>query len=317
MGRRASQTHVDGVLLLDKPAGRTSNAALQTARRFFGNPKAGHTGTLDPAATGLLPLCFGEAAKFSSALLDEDKTYLATVKLGQTTSTGDAEGTVLATRPVAVDAARTEEVLRRFEGEIRQVPPMYSALKRGGRPLYAYAREGIEVERAERTVRVYEIRLLAIRCDELDILVRCSKGTYIRVLAEDIGRALGCGAHLRTLRRTRVGGFDVGEALSLESLESLTLEGRMACLKPVDSLLQGLPAVVLDDMDAGALGQGQAVSSRGGAPGGKVRVYGAAGRFLGVGEMGVDGRLRPRRLVAAYPAAAPEKPQELLEKTPV
>lgn len=317
MGRRAPQNHVDGVLLLDKPAGRSSNAALQTARRLFGNPKAGHTGTLDPAATGLLPVCFGEAAKFSSALLNEDKTYLATVRLGQTTTTGDAEGAILETFPVAVDTARAEMVLRQFVGEIRQVPPMHSALKHNGRPLYAYAREGIEVERAGRMVRVYEIRLLAARGNELDVLVRCSKGTYVRVLAEDIGRVLGCGAHLKTLRRTRVGRFGLEDAFSLEGLESMSPEGRIAGLKPVDSLLQGFSAVVLDDMDAEALAQGQAVSARGVTPGEKVRIYGPAGRFFGIGEMGADSRLRPRRLVAAFPATTAEKPQELLEKSSV
>lgn len=300
------ERRIDGVLLLDKPAKLTSNEALQTVRRLFGRPKAGHTGTLDPEATGLLPICFGEAAKFASALLDADKTYVATVRLGQVTSTGDAEGTILDTRPVNVDPDQVVAALRQFGGEIRQVPPMHSAIKRNGTPLYVYARKGLEVERAARSVTVYEISLLALRTDEIDIRVRCSKGTYIRVLAEDIGATLSCGAHLKALRRTEIGSFNLGEAVTLEVLESMTAEQRIACLKPVDSLLQALPEVTLDDVSAKALGQGQPVLTAGVRPGENVRLYGPARRFLGLGTGAADGRVRPKRMLAAPAGFLPE-----------
>src|SRR5574343_735181 len=198
---------VDGVLLLDKPLGMTSNDALQKARRLFSAAKGGHTGTLDPLATGLLPLCFGEATKFSADLLDADKTYEAVLKLGVTTDSGDAEGSVVATAEVNVDATQIADVLRQFTGDIQQIPPMHSALKRDGRPLYELARQGIEVEREARAVTIHRIDLLAFAGDRLQIRVACSKGTYIRVLAADIGQALGCGAHLAGLRRSGVGGL--------------------------------------------------------------------------------------------------------------
>uniref|UniRef100_UPI0035ADC3C5 tRNA pseudouridine(55) synthase TruB n=1 Tax=Thauera aminoaromatica TaxID=164330 RepID=UPI0035ADC3C5 len=235
--RRIVRREVDGVLLLDKPQGMSSNGALQTARRLLAAAKAGHTGTLDPMASGLLPLTFGEATKFSQMLLDADKTYEAVVRLGVDTDSGDAEGKVLATRPVAVDRAALEAVLERFRGEIEQVPPMYSALKRDGKALYEYARAGIELERAARRVVIHALELLDFAGERFTIRVHCSKGTYIRSLAMDIGAALGCGAHLAALRRTAIGAFDLSGALTLEALEAAGEGGRDALLAPVDALV--------------------------------------------------------------------------------
>jgi tRNA pseudouridine55 synthase len=286
---------VDGVLLLDKPLGLTSNDALQKARRLFSAAKGGHTGTLDPLATGLLPLCFGEATKFSADLLDADKTYEAVLKLGVTTDTGDAEGAVTGT--VAVDAAESAilSVLPRFVGDIRQIPPMHSALKRDGRPLYELARQGIEVERAPRAVTVHAIDCLGFAGDLLTLRVACSKGTYIRVLAADIGQALGCGAHLTALRRTRVGDLDLAGAVTLAELEALDEAERPGCLQPVDALLRNLPVVSVAGEAAERFRHGNPVDLQPGL-GGKIRVY-ADGRLIGVGEPGSDGRLWPKRLV--------------------
>ena len=266
-------------------------------------PKAGHTGTFDPRRRVCFPL-FRAAVRFGVA--GADKTYVATIRLGQVTSTGDAEGTILDTRPVNVDSDQVVAALRRFVGEIQQVPPMHSAIKRNGTPLYVYAHKGLEVERVARTVTVYEISLLALRADELDVRIRCSKGTYIRVLAEDIGGILSCGAHLKALRRTEIGSFNLGEAVTLEALESMAAEQRIACLKPVDSLLQALPEVTLDDASARALGQGQSVLATGVHLGQDVRLYGPARRFLGLGQGAADGRVRPKRLLAAPAEFLPE-----------
>jgi tRNA pseudouridine55 synthase len=285
---------VDGVLLLDKPSGITSNDALQKARRLFSAEKAGHTGTLDPMATGLLPVCFGEATKFSADLLDADKTYEATLRLGVTTTTADAEGEVLETRPVMVDEAALRALLPRFTGAIEQVPPMYSALKRDGRPLYELARQGIEVERAARAVTIHELTLLALAGTDVSLRVQCSKGTYIRTLAEDIGRALGCGAHLTALRRTRVGPLDLSGACTLTGIEAVAEEGREALLLPVDTLLRGLPRVNLDAAATLRFGNGNPVD---GAIVGPCRVY-AGDRLLGLGLGDSAGRLHPKRLVA-------------------
>jgi len=286
---------VDGVLLLDKPLGLTSNDALQKARRLFSAAKGGHTGTLDPLATGLLPLCFGEATKFSADLLDADKTYEAVLKLGVTTDSGDAEGAVTGT--VAVDVAESAilSVLPRFIGNIQQIPPMHSALKRNGRPLYELARQGIEVERAPRAVTIHAIDCLVIAGDMLTLRVACSKGTYIRVLAADIGRALGCGAHLAALRRTAVGDLDLAGAVTLAELEALDEAGRAGRLQPVDALLQSLPIMSLEGEAAERFRHGNPVDLQP-APAGKMRVY-AGGRLVGVGEKGLDGRLWPKRLV--------------------
>jgi tRNA pseudouridine55 synthase len=286
---------VDGVLLLDKPIGLTSNDALQKARRLFSAAKGGHTGTLDPLATGLLPLCFGEATKFSADLLDADKTYEAIVKLGVTTDTGDAEGAVIATAPVNVAESDVFRVLPQFTGDIQQIPPMHSALKRNGRPLYELARQGIEVEREARAVTIYAIDCLGFSGDSLTLRVACSKGTYIRVLASDIGQALGCGAHLIGLRRTVVGDLDLAHAVTLAELEALDEAGRAGRLQPVDALLLSLPVVTVEGEAAERFRHGNPVDLPGGLAG-KIRVY-ADGRLIGVGEPGSDGRLWPKRLV--------------------
>ena len=286
---------INGVLLLDKPVGITSNAALQKARRLFSAAKGGHTGTLDPLATGLLPLCFGEATKFSADLLDADKTYEAVVQLGVTTDSGDAEGMVTATAAVGVGIDDIFHVLLQFTGAIRQIPPMHSALKRDGRPLYELARQGIEVEREARAVTIHAIDCLDFSGDRLTLRVACSKGTYIRVLAADIGQALGCGAHLAALRRTVVGDLDLGAAVTLAELEALDEAGRAEHLQPVDTLLRSLPAMVVEGEAADRFRHGNPVDMLPGMTG-KISVY-ADGRLIGIGEPGPDGRLWPKRLV--------------------
>ncbi len=292
---RKAWKQVDGVLLLDKPLGLTSNDALQKARRLFSAAKGGHTGTLDPLATGLLPLCFGEATKFSADLLDADKTYEAVVGLGVCTDTGDAEGTVIAT--AAVDASEDDvfRVLPQFTGIIRQVPPMHSALKHNGRPLYELARQGIGVERESRMITIHAIDCLSFGGDSLTLRVACSKGTYIRVLAADIGQALGCGAHLAGLRRTRVGDLDLDAAVTLPQLEALDEVGRAGCLRPVDALLRSLPVATLQGEAAERFRHGNPVELPAGLSG-KIRVY-VGGTLIGVGEPAADGRLWPKRLV--------------------
>lgn len=286
---------VDGVLLLDKPLGMSSNDALQKARRLFSAAKGGHTGTLDPLATGLLPLCFGEATKFSADLLDADKVYEADIQLGVTTDSGDAEGQVIATAAVNLEIGQISAVLERFVGDISQVPPMHSALKRDGRPLYELARQGIEVEREARAVTIHRIDLLAFAGDRLQIRVACSKGTYIRVLAADIGQALGCGAHLAGLRRSGVGDLTLAGSVTLAQLDALPEADRLAFLQPVDALLQSLPSVQLDGEAAQRFRHGNPVDLPAGLAG-KIRVY-ADGRLIGVGEPGRENRLWPKRLV--------------------
>ena len=292
---RKAWKQVDGVLILDKPLGLTSNDALQNARRLFSAAKGGHTGTLDPLATGLLPLCFGEATKFSADLLDADKTYEAVVRLGICTDTGDAEGAVIGTAAVDVAEDDVFRVLPQFTGVIRQVPPMHSALKRNGRPLYELARQGIEIERESRIVTIHAIDCLGFGGDRLTLRVACSKGTYIRVLVADIGQALGCGAHLAGLRRTRVGDLGLDSAVTLPQLEALGEVGRAGCLRPVDALLRSLPAVALQGEAAERFRHGNPVDLPAG-PSGKIRVY-VDGTLIGVGESAADGRLWPRRLV--------------------
>lgn len=286
---------VDGVLLLDKPIGLTSNDALQKARRLFSAAKGGHTGTLDPLATGLLPLCFGEATKFSADLLDADKTYEAVLKLGVTTDSGDAEGKVVASAAVDVTENDIFRVLPMFTGDLQQIPPMHSALKRDGRPLYELARQGIEVEREARAVTIHRLECLAFAGDSLSLRVACSKGTYIRVLAADIGRELGCGAHLTALRRTVVGDLDLANAVTLAELEALDEAGRLAHLQPVDALVHTLPIVTVEGEAESRFRHGNPVDLPAGLSG-KIRVY-AGGQLIGVGEPGSDGRLWPKRLV--------------------
>ena len=295
--RSAPKRRVDGVLLLDKSTGMTSNDALQKARRCYNAAKAGHTGTLDPLATGLLPVCFGEATKFAGELLDADKTYLATVQLGVTTDTADAQGQILETRPVEVTQGQLETVLERFRGAIDQVPPMHSALKRDGKPLYEYARAGIEVERAPRRITIYALRATAWSGDRFDLEVSCSKGTYVRTLAADIGAALGCGAHLAALRRTRIGALDVAAAIGLDDLALLDMATRDARLAPADALLAGVPRAELTPAETERVQHGQGVRWIG-APGARYRYYGHDGRFLGLGELSGDGWLNPKRLTA-------------------
>lgn len=289
---------IDGVLLLDKPLGASSNRALQIARGLFGRAKAGHTGTLDPLASGLLPLCFGEATKYSALMLEADKTYTAVIRLGVKTTTGDAEGEVLETRPIAFDDVSLEKTLASFRGEITQVPPMHSALKHEGKPLYAYIRAGVEIERPARQVTIRELVLNRRLGDELHVTVCCSKGTYIRVLAEDIGEMLGCGAHLSMLRRVAAGPFSLDGALTLEELEAMDLDGRIASLLPVDALLGGFSARTVDEHSARRLLSGLEVETGEGIPA-EIRVYGEAGSFLGLAELTHAGKLRPKRMMCA------------------
>jgi tRNA pseudouridine55 synthase len=294
---RLPRRAVHGVLLLDKPLGLSSNDALQKAKRLYRAEKAGHTGTLDPLATGLLPLCFGAATKFSQVSLDADKRYTATMKLGITTTTADAEGEVLQRHPVDVSADEVLAACRRFTGEIAQTPPMHSALKRDGKALYEYARAGIEVEREARRVRIHAITLTGGLHDEWTLDVRCSKGTYIRTLAEDIGEALGCGAHLISLRRTGSGPLTLDNAITLDQLAVMSEEQRDATLLDADTLLADWPAVRLDDEDAGRFLSG--VRRRlplADAP--HVRVYGPQPRaFLGSGHIAA-GELISNRLLS-------------------
>jgi tRNA pseudouridine55 synthase len=251
---------VHGVLLLDKPVGLSSNDALQKARRLFSAARAGHTGTLDPLASGLLPVCFGEATRFAGLMLDADKEYVARVRLGVSTTTGDAEGEVLGTLPVDVDRLRLEDALRAHLGDIEQIPPMHSALKHAGKPLYEYARAGETVERAIRRVRIHDIELLACELPEFTMRVRCSKGTYIRTLAEDIGSMLGCGGHLSGLRRTLTGPLHLDAACTLEQLADMDDAGRLALLRPADVLLQAIPACRIGEQDARGLINGRSVA---------------------------------------------------------
>lgn len=298
---RAPRRLVDGVLLLDKPGVLTSNAALQTARRLFNAAKAGHTGTLDPMATGLLPLTFGEATKFSQMLLDADKAYEATLRLGVETDSGDADGRVIATAEPAWETVVLDRALSSLRGEIDQIPPMHSALKRDGKPLYEYARAGIEVERAPRRVTIRALDLVDASADTLKLRVACSKGTYIRSLAIDLGRMLGCGAHLIALRRTRIGPFAVDDACTLADIEARPPGERDGLLAPPDALISHLASVELSGADGAALLLGRVLVGVGAQPG-LCRVY-ADGRFLGLGEVHEDGKLTARRLISTQVAA--------------
>lgn len=288
---------VDGVLLLDKPAGLSSNIALQKAKRLFRAEKAGHTGTLDPFATGLLPLCMGEATKFSQFLLDADKIYLAQVKLGVRTSSGDPEGEVIAQRPVAISESELLAALTGFMGEIEQVPPMHSALKHAGRPLYEYARKGVEIERKARRVVVHQLELESFSGDVCTLRVHSGKGFYVRALADDLGEALGCGAHLQGLRRTGVGPFRIEQAQTLEGLWALDDEERDRRLMPADIMVEALASVTLDIEAAWQIGHGQSIWLPRLTVGLLCRLYAPDGRFLGVGEVNQEGKLAPRRLV--------------------
>jgi tRNA pseudouridine55 synthase len=291
---------VDGVLLLDKPVGLSSNDALIKAKRVVNAKKAGHTGTLDPFATGLLPLCFGEATKFSQDLLEADKTYDAVVHLGVTTTTGDTEGDVVDTRPVAVTVEQIEAALARLRGPIMQVPPMYSALKRDGKALYEYAREGITLERDARPVTIHKLEMLAYDAPMLTIRVTCSKGTYVRVLGEDIGRDLGCGAHLNALRRIGVGNLTTDGMVTLEQLQAH--DNPLSLLAPVDALLSSFPGIDLTPELAARFLNGQRLALSREAvtlpeTQGRVRVY-HDGKLLGTAILQEYAVLAPERLIA-------------------
>jgi tRNA pseudouridine55 synthase len=270
---------------------------MQKVRRLFRAEKAGHTGTLDPLATGLLPICFGEATKFSAAMLDADKRYRARLKLGCTSSTGDAEGEITPSGGALPDEAQTRAMLPRFTGEIEQIPPMHSALKHQGKSLYEYIRQGETIERSPRRVTIRELTLENFSGSEMTLDVRCSKGTYIRTLAEDIGAALGCGAYLLALQRTATAKFILDSACTLEQLEAMNEAQRDACLLPVDSLLQNLPILELDATQAKRMGQGQKLAVETSLPDGDTRLY-HAGHFIGVAELQGGRRLVPKRMMA-------------------
>jgi len=295
-----------GFVLVDKPAGLTSNAALQRVRRVFGRIKAGHTGTLDPLATGLLPICLGEATKFSHALLDADKTYEAVIRLGFVSSTGDAEGAIQETGVPDFNDEKLQELVRTFTGPILQMPPMHSALKKDGRPLYEYARAGIEVDRKARNVLIKKLELSDVKNNSISIRVTCSKGTYIRVLAQDMGAALGCGGYLTALRRTRIADLDVAEAIRLEVLEKSGPVIVASRVLPIDLLVSVYPAFRLNGADAKRVSTGLEVRPAVEvAQQGPVRLYGPTGIFLGVGECRSGGIVAPKRMLA-NPVAVPE-----------
>ncbi|MEE4276983.1 MAG: tRNA pseudouridine(55) synthase TruB [Halieaceae bacterium] len=307
MARRRRGRPISGILLLDKPAGLSSNQALQRVKRLFAAAKAGHTGSLDPLATGVLPLCFGEATKFSQYLLDADKVYESRICLGVSTDTGDAEGVVVEEHDAsALREDQIDEVLASFRGDSEQLPPMYSAIKRDGKPLYELARAGIEVERATRPVHIARLHRLGLRIGtrtSVDIEVACSKGTYIRSLAMDIGEALGTGGHVEALRRTAVGPFDIDGCITLEALQEMRDRDELAemdaLLLPMDRALAHLPLLSLPESSGFYLSQGQPVLVRNAPCDGMVRVALESGEFLGVGEILDDGRVAPRRLVVS------------------
>jgi tRNA pseudouridine55 synthase len=295
---------VHGVLLLDKHAGHSSNDVLIKAKRLLNAQKAGHTGTLDPFATGLLPLCFGEATKFAQDLLDADKTYETVVRLGVVTNTGDTEGEVLATQDVTVASERIESILARFRGDLEQIPPMYSALKRDGKPLYEYARAGVTLEREARPVTIHALEMLDYQNPWLSLRVTCSKGTYIRVLGQDIGAMLGCGAHLHALRRTAVGALSIAQAITLDQLGEISEPERARALAPVDALLSSFPSVFLQEELSRRFLHGQrlALGNVGvdlPAAIGRVRVYRKEdGTLLGTAQLSEFAVLAPERLIA-------------------
>ena len=299
--------HISGVLLLDKASGFSSNQALQTAKRIFSAQKAGHTGTLDPMATGLLPICFGEATKFTSALLGADKIYEATLRVGYVSTTGDAEGEIsVATgvEPQHLDLTweKIETVLKSFIGVIAQVPPMYSAIKHRGKPLYTFARAGVEIERQPREIKIHDLSIEAYQGNELRIRVTCGSGTYVRTLAEDLGRALGYGgAYLTALRRSALGDFDLSQAHKLAALEAMSPLQRDSCLLPTDRLLCSFPAVILDSAATLSLLQGRVtpihLTGETLTPGRQVRLYDQERQFLGLGEISTEGHVAPKRLI--------------------
>ena len=297
MQKKSLKREIDGVFLLDKPLGFSSNQALKKIQWLFNAKKAGHTGTLDPMATGLLPICLGEATKFSHRLLNAHKSYIATIQLGITTSTGDQEGEVISEKEVVLNEAQLKDTLKKFIGDTTQIPPMYSALKFEGRPLYEYAREGIEIERKSRQIKIFDIKLINIEKSIITIEVLCSKGTYIRTLAEDIGQTMGCGAHLKGLERTQTGNFQLSEALSIEALEAMPMASREKALMPIDVLLEELSSIKLNMAELDAIKKGQSIDfmSKNDK---EVRLYSPSGQFVGVGQPDLKGHLFPKRLIA-------------------
>ena len=298
-------TRIDGVVLLDKPAGMSSQGAVTAVKRAFNADKAGHTGTLDPMATGLLPICLGEATKYSQDLLEADKTYIAQVKFGSRTDTGDAEGLTIEELPLptfentAAIQKALDALLPAFSGPITQVPPMYSALKRDGKPLYEYARAGVELERTPREITIHKIRWTNIQWPEATLEVTCSKGTYIRVLAEDIGNALGCGAHLVGLRRTEVGHLSLEQSFTIEAIQK-ALHDSSNYILPVDALLQTLPHLTVDEQQAKRLEMGQRVPLNLPSIEALVRIYRATAaphNFIGTADWR-SGVLHPKRLIS-------------------
>jgi len=299
-GRSRDYRDVDGILILDKPVGCSSNQALQQVRTLYRARKAGHCGSLDPLASGVLPVCLGEATKFSSYLLGANKTYRATCRLGETTTTGDAEGEVVERRPVRVDKAQISQCFAQFVGEITQIPPMYSALKHQGKRLYQLAREGKEVERKPRQVKIFHLELLSFSTDCLSFEVSCSKGTYIRTLGEDIGALLGCGAHLTALRRTTVDTFVEQDAVTLERLQLLEQQGGHQLddlLLPVTMALTQFPELTLNASSSLEISQGKRIQLGASGPAGLCRLMTDEGRFLGLGEVAPDGELAAKRLM--------------------
>ena len=305
--QKKKRVPVHGVLLLDKSRDVSSNGALVAVKRIFNAEKAGHTCTLDPFATGLLPLCLGEATKFAQDLLEADKTYEAVLHLGITTNTADSEGEVLERKNVDVHRAQIDVLLQQFTGELKQTPPMYSALKRDGKPLYEYARAGITLEREARTITIHELNILDYQSPFLRIHVRCSKGTYIRTLGEDLGLALGCGAHLSELRRTAVGALQVTDAITLAALTEESEDLRAQPLQPVDTFISNCPKIMLNEQLAARFMHGQRLSlSKEGVAlsvdQGRVRVYGASDQLLGTGQIQEFAVLAPERLVNLPPS---------------
>ncbi len=299
--RGAARDAVDGVLLLDKPRGLTSQQAVSRAKRLLNARKGGHTGTLDPLADGLLPIGFGEATKFSQFLLDADKRYLATLRLGVVTTTGDAEGEVIAESSVTVDAASIAAAVQGFIGSQQQTPPMHAAIKVDGKPLYVYARAGETISREPRSIVINSIQIIDFIDKNIKFRVSCSKGTYIRVLAEDIGKVLGCGAHLTGLTREGAGPLDLAHAVSLPSLEAMDLQSRLKSLLPLDTFAAGLERMDVIADDERRIMAGQRVGMDGGVISGLRRLYGPQGVFLGIGEV-TDGALVAKRLIGQHPS---------------
>ncbi|MDQ2993732.1 MAG: tRNA pseudouridine(55) synthase TruB [Pseudomonadota bacterium] len=297
MSRRRDGQGIDGVLILDKPNGITSNRALQIVKRIFNAQKAGHTGSLDPLATGLLPICFGEATKYSQFLLDADKRYEVTAQLGVITDSGDAEGKIIEERTVPeISSAHFAEIVENFRGEIEQVPSMFSALKHQGKPLYELARQGIVIDRKRRKIKIYELIIRELTPTTFRLSVHCSKGTYIRSLVEDIGLALGCGAHVTQLRRIAAGPFIADQMHTLESLESN--DNLIQLLLPPDSLVNTLPKIVLGDIETTMLQQGKAVIVPDATMIEYLRLYSTQAYFLGIGTIDATGKLTSRRLTS-------------------